>query len=154
VCVHDPKRGPEVFMRKGKRTFASRKRKIAGLCAFVLAGVLAVGAYAFTASNTQAEKSGAGANVAVVSGYKTSNLKFKLENGTAPSATFTAEAIAGEADAKEAEINVMKESGTPAWTHCALTTPGTSATFTCTFGAALNNKEIEEDVVQETIVTS
>ena len=39
-------------MRKGKRTFASRKRKIAGLCALVLAGVIGVGAYAFTASNT------------------------------------------------------------------------------------------------------
>jgi hypothetical protein len=29
-------------MRKGTRTFASRKRLIAGLCAFLLAGVLAV----------------------------------------------------------------------------------------------------------------
>jgi hypothetical protein len=154
VCVHDPKRGPEVFMRKGKRTFASRKRKIAGLCAFVLAGVIGVGAYAFTASNTQAEKSGAGANVAVVSGYKTSNLKFKLENGTATKAEFTAETIAGEAEAKEAEINVMKTAGTPVWTHCVLTTPGASALFTCTFTKALTNTEIEEDVVQETIVTS
>jgi hypothetical protein len=50
-------------MRKGKRTFASRKRKIAGLCAFVLAGVLAVGAYAFTASNTiKSEIAGVGSN--------------------------------------------------------------------------------------------
>jgi hypothetical protein len=141
-------------MRKGKRTFASRKRKIAGLCAFALAGVLAVGAYAFTASNTQAEKSGAGANVAVVSGYKTSNLHFTLTGGTATTAEFTAEAIAGEADAKEAEVNVMKTGGTPVWTHCELTTPGTSALFTCTFAKPFTNKEIEEDVVQETIVTS
>lgn len=141
-------------MRKGKRTFASRKRKIAGLCAFALAGVLAVGAYAFTASNTQAEKSGAGANVAVVSGYKTSNLKFTLTGGTATQAEFTAEAIAGEAEAKEAEINVMKTAGTPAWTHCELTTPGSTALFTCKFSKALSNTEIEEDVVQETIVTS
>jgi hypothetical protein len=141
-------------MRKGKRTFASRKRKIAGLCAFALAGVLAVGAYAFTASNTQAEKSGAGANVAVVSGYKTSNLHFTLTGGTATTAEFTAEAIAGEADAKEAEVNVMKTGGTPVWTHCELTTPGTSTLFTCTFAKPFTNKEIEEDVVQETIVTS
>ena len=48
-----------------------------------------MGAYAFTASNTQAEKSGAGANVAEVSGYKTTNLKFTLVNGTATKATFT-----------------------------------------------------------------
>ena len=141
-------------MRKGKRTFASRKRKIAGLCAFVLAGVIGVGAYAFTASNTQAEKSGAGANTAVVSGYKTTNLHFTLTGGTATTAEFTAEAIAGEADAKEAEINVMKTAGTPVWTHCALTTPGSPALFTCTFAKALTKEEIEEDVVQETIVTS
>jgi len=50
-------------MRKGKRTFASRKRKIAGLCAFVLAGVIGVGAYAFTASNTiKSEIAGVGNN--------------------------------------------------------------------------------------------
>jgi hypothetical protein len=55
-------------MRKGKRTFASRKRKIAGLCALVLAGVVGVGAYAFTASNTIPEQAaGAGANT--VTGY-------------------------------------------------------------------------------------
>ncbi|MGO9321238.1 MAG: hypothetical protein ACLQBY_10620 [Solirubrobacteraceae bacterium] len=55
-------------MRKGKRTFASRKRKIAGLCAFVLAGVIGVGAYAFTASNTvPAQSAGGGSNT--VSGY-------------------------------------------------------------------------------------
>lgn len=63
-----PKRGPEVLMRKGKRTFASRKRKIAGLCAFVLAGLMGLGAYAFTASNTiPAQAAGGGA--AAVSGY-------------------------------------------------------------------------------------
>ncbi len=143
-----------MFMRKGKRTFASRKRKIAGLCAFVLAGVLAVGAYAFTASNTQAEESGAGANTAVVAGYKTTNLHFTLTGGTATEAEFTATAETGEADAKEAEINVMKTSGTPAWTHCELKTPGTAAVFACKFGTALSKTEIEEDVVQETIVTS
>lgn len=55
-------------MRIGKRKFASRKRKIAGLCAFVLAGVLSVGAYAFTASNT-IPKQTAGGGTAKVSGY-------------------------------------------------------------------------------------
>ncbi len=142
-------------MRIGKRSFASRKRKIAGLCAFVLAGLLAVGAYAFTASNTQAKESGAGANSEAVSGYKTTNLHFTLEGGTAKTAEFKAEeATAGEAEAKEAEINVVKTAGTKAWTHCVLTTPGNPALFTCTFAAPLTKTEIEEDVVQETIVTS
>ena len=56
-------------MRIGKRSFASRKRKIAGLCAFVLAGVIGVGAYAFTAANTVKQQT-AGAGVHVVGGYE------------------------------------------------------------------------------------
>ncbi len=55
-------------MRIGKRKFASRKRNIAGLCAFVLAGVIGVGAYAFTASN-EVKARYAGAGTATVSGY-------------------------------------------------------------------------------------
>lgn len=55
-------------MRIGKRTFASRKRNIAGLCAFVLAGVIGLGAYAFTANNTvPAQAAGGGTNT--VTGY-------------------------------------------------------------------------------------
>ena len=57
-----------MLMRKGKRTFASRKRKIAGLCAFVLAGLMGLGAYAFTASNTVPAQA-AGGGAAAVSGY-------------------------------------------------------------------------------------
>src|SRR5580692_7348164 len=68
ASVHDPKRGPEVFMRIGKRNFASRKRKTAGLFAFVLAGVIGVGAYAFTAKAEVKERS-VGAGTAAVTGY-------------------------------------------------------------------------------------
>jgi hypothetical protein len=49
-----------------------RKRNIAGLFAIALAGVLAVGAYAFTASNTVPNHS-AGAGSATVSGYVVSS---------------------------------------------------------------------------------
>ena len=62
-------------MRIGKRRFASRKRNVAGLCAFVLAGVIGVGAYAFTASNTVPAQS-AGAGQAVVSGYTESGVSY------------------------------------------------------------------------------
>lgn len=72
---NDPKRGPEVFMRKGKRTFASRKRKIAGLCAFVLAGLMGLGAYAFTASNTIPAQA-AGGGTAAVSGYEEKGVSY------------------------------------------------------------------------------
>jgi|GEM_PF-1193912 hypothetical protein len=62
-------------MRIGKRTFASRKRNIAGLCAFVLAGVIGVGAYAFTASNTvPAQAAGGGTNA--VSGYTETGVSY------------------------------------------------------------------------------
>jgi hypothetical protein len=57
-----------VSRRIGRRTFASRKRKVAGLLAFVLAGVLGLGAYAFTASNTIPAQA-AGGGTAAVSGY-------------------------------------------------------------------------------------
>lgn len=62
-------------MRNGKRTFASRKRKIAGLLAFVLAGVIGVGAYAFTASNTIPAQS-AGGGTAAVSGYTETGVSY------------------------------------------------------------------------------
>ncbi|MGA2455243.1 MAG: hypothetical protein ABSG93_17160 [Solirubrobacteraceae bacterium] len=62
-------------MRKGKRTFASRKRKIAGLCAFVLAGLMGLGAYAFTASNTIPAQA-AGGGTAAVSGYTETGVSY------------------------------------------------------------------------------
>jgi hypothetical protein len=120
----------------------------------VLAGVLAVGAYAFTASNTQAEESGAGANSEKVSGYETSNLHFTLKEGTAETAEFTAEkSEAGEAAATEAQIAVYKEGATAVWTPCTATA-GTPVKFTCTFATPLTKTEIEEDTLQETVVTS
>ncbi|HEV3321345.1 MAG TPA: hypothetical protein VG147_04040 [Solirubrobacteraceae bacterium] len=141
-------------MRIGKRSFASRKRKIAGLCAFVLAGVIGVGAYAFTDGNTQANASGAGANSETVSGYETSNLHFLLKEGTAETAEFTAEkSEAKEAAATEAQIAVYKSGGTAVWTPC-VAAAGTPVKFTCTFAKALSKTEIEEDTLQETIVTS
>jgi len=68
-------KGARMFMRKGKRTFASRKRKIAGLCAFVLAGLMGLGAYAFTASNTIPAQA-AGGGTAAVSGYEEKGVSY------------------------------------------------------------------------------
>src|SRR5579862_8430119 len=62
-------------MRIGKRGIASRKRKVAALCAFALAGVIGVGAYAFTASNTVPAQA-AGGGQAVVSGYTESGVSY------------------------------------------------------------------------------
>jgi hypothetical protein len=62
-------------MRIGKRNFAGRKRKVAGLFAFVLAGVIGLGAYAFTAGNTVPPQS-AGGGQAVVSGYTETGVSY------------------------------------------------------------------------------
>jgi hypothetical protein len=64
-----------VSRRIGRRTFASRKRKVAGLLAFVLAGVLGLGAYAFTASNTIPAQA-AGGGTAAVSGYEETGVSY------------------------------------------------------------------------------
>jgi hypothetical protein len=126
---------------------------MAGLLVFLLAGVIGVGAYAFTDSNTQAENSGAGANTKAVSGYTDSPLHFTLSNGTATEAKFTAEAAAGEAEAKEAQIAVYEKGGTAVWTPCTAAA-GTPVIFTCKFATALSRADVEVDTEQETIVTS
>ncbi len=57
-----------MFRKTGRRRTLSRKRKVGALLAFVLAAVLSVGAYAFTASNTVPERH-AGAGFGTVAGY-------------------------------------------------------------------------------------
>jgi hypothetical protein len=58
-----------VFRHLGRRSIAGRKRKAAGLFALLLACVIGVGAYAFTASNTVTPHF-AGGGAAGVTGYK------------------------------------------------------------------------------------
>jgi hypothetical protein len=117
-------RGLDVFMRKGKRTFASRKRKIAGLCALVLAGVIGVGAYAFTASNTVPEQAaGAGANT--VTGYTEVGASYTWSangeyiTGAEIKLTATKE---GKVEPSDVAVALSKETGKPPtqdeWADC------------------------------------
>ena len=124
-----PRRGPEVFMRIGKRNFASRKRNIAGLCAFVLAGVIGLGAYAFTASNeVPAKRAGAGSGE--VTGYKVaSQVSYTFsEDGTKMTkVNFT---LNNEAT----DVQVALSEGLPVaadWTDCGATKTGDEVE--CTF---------------------
>jgi hypothetical protein len=116
----------------GKRSFASRKRKIAGLCAFVLAGVIGVGAYAFTASNTVAAHS-AGAGSAVVSGYSIespTNYSFSGNGLDMTSVTFDLNKAA-------TDVQVALTAGLPEqadWTDCGASGGSTPWAVTCTFG--------------------
>src|SRR5271169_6437865 len=128
-------------MRKGKRTFASRKRKIAGLLAFVLAGVIGVGAYAFTASNTvEAQVAGSGAGA--VTGFAITGVEpaigatgdvtsvvFKI----APNPTEAIAAYSETAGAKETWTKPCVEVVEEEW-KCEYTTPLTAIEF---------NKDVE-----------
>jgi hypothetical protein len=107
-------------MRKGKRSFASRKRKIAGLCALVLAGVIGVGAYAFTASNTVPAQS-AGGGTAKVSGYTEKGVSYtwSLDGKDITEANVI---LTGEAKIKPTDVAVaLTTAATPAageWVDC------------------------------------
>jgi hypothetical protein len=105
-------------MRIGKRNFASRKRNIAGLCALALAGIIGVGAYAFTASNEVKEQV-AGAGTGVVSGYKTAkNVSYSFnEAGT----EMTAVNFVLEGTKIPTDVKVALTEGTPKtneWVDC------------------------------------
>ena len=109
-------------MRKGKRTFASRKRKIAGLCALVLAGVIGVGAYAFTASNTIPEQAaGGGANS--VTGYTETGASYtwsvdnKYITGTEFYLTATKEGVVQPSDVAVA-LSKEETPATTEWADC------------------------------------
>ncbi len=127
-------------MRKGKRTFASRKRKIAGLFAFVLAGVVGVGVYAFTASNTVPAQS-AGGGQAVVSGYTESGVSYTW-NEAGTDATKVNFILTSTAKLKPSDVEVALSPAAPKtaeWVDCPAgeyVAKGTEETeIVCTFKA-------------------
>jgi hypothetical protein len=93
-----------------------RTRNIAGVLAFVLAGAIAVGAYAFTASNTVPAHS-AGAGAATVSGYEVSsptNYTFSADGETMTEVSFNLNKAASD-------IKVALSAAAPEkadWTDC------------------------------------
>ena len=79
-----------MFMHLGRRNIVGRNRKLAGLLALVLACVLGVGAYAFTASNTVPNHY-AGAGAGSVTGYEVTgpdNYTFSADGLTMTKVTF------------------------------------------------------------------
>jgi hypothetical protein len=115
------------------------KRKIAGLSVFVIACVIGVSAYAFTASNTVASHS-AGAGAATVSGYEVTsptNYTFSGDGLTMTKVTF-------DLDKAATDVAVALTPGTPVtadWSDCGES--GASAPFavTCTFGTPVPDGE-------------
>lgn len=119
----------------GNRKLAGRKRKLAGLLVFVLAGIIGVSAYAFTASNTVASHS-AGAGSAEVSGYTVSsptNYTFSADGTTMNSVTF-------DLDKAASDVKVALTAGAPEtsdWTDCSASEGSSPFAVTCTFGTPI-----------------
>lgn len=130
-------RGPDVFRHLGRRSIFGRKRNIAALTAFLLAGVIGVSAYAFTASNTVAEHS-AGAGSATVSGYTVNsptNYTFSGDGLTMVGVKFTLNKPASD-------VWVALTPGTPAtanWSDCGAS--GAGEEVTCTFATPVPDAE-------------
>jgi hypothetical protein len=93
-----------------------RSRNIAGVLAFVLAGAIAVGAYAFTASNTVPAHS-AGAGSAEVSGYvvtSPTNYTFSEDGLTMTEVSFNLNKGASDIKVALSAANPVKAD----WTDC------------------------------------
>jgi hypothetical protein len=124
-------------MRKGKRTFASRKRKIAGLCALVLAGVIGVGAYAFTAQNT-VEDQHAGSGVGTVTGFVITHVDPTINaKGEVTKVTFKIAPEPTEASAYYSEATDLGQKPFEACTKAGV------EEWNCKYATALTAKEFE-----------
>ena len=107
------------------------KKKLSVILGVAVAVLIAVGAYAFTASNT-VPASNAGAGAGVVSGYTVSSLHYTLD-ATTPSnidsLTFVIAPVVPSAGAGKVTISAALSTGGPTTYTC--TTDTTGANVTC-----------------------
>jgi hypothetical protein len=121
-----------VFKYLGRRGATGRKRKLTGLVALALACTLAVGVYAFTASNTVAAHS-AGAGAATVSGFTVNS----PTNYTFSGDGLTMVGVKFDLDKAASDVQVALTPGTPEtanWSDCGASS-GAEFAVTCTFVA-------------------
>jgi hypothetical protein len=115
------------------------RRRAAGLLVFVVASVIGVSVYAFTASNTVASHS-AGAGSAGVSGYTVSsptNYTFSADGTTMNSVTF-------DLDKPASDVAVALTAAAPVqgdWTDCGASGASAPYAVTCTFGTPVPDAE-------------
>jgi hypothetical protein len=100
------------------------RRRVAGLLVFLVASVIGVSAYAFTASNTVASHS-AGAGSATVSGYTVASPTFDLDKTAS--------------DVQVALTAAAPEKGD--WTDCGASEAGSPFAVTCTFPTPVPDAE-------------
>jgi hypothetical protein len=120
-----------VFKYIGRRGATGRKRKLTGLVALGLACTLAVGVYAFTASNTVAAHS-AGAGAAEVSGYTVNS----PTNYTFSGDGLTMVGVKFKLNKAASDVQVALTPGTPVtanWADCGAS--GAEFLVSCTFVA-------------------
>jgi hypothetical protein len=111
------------------------RRGVAGLLVMVVASVIGVSVYAFTASNTVASHS-AGAGSATVSGFTVTsptNYTFSGDGATMNAVTF-------DLDKSASDVAVALTAGTPVtgdWTDCGASGGSSPFAVTCTFGTPI-----------------
>ena len=123
----------------GMRRTAGRRRRTAGLLVLGVAAVLAIAAYAFTASNTVAAHS-AGAGAATVSGYEVkspTNYTFSGDGETMVGVKF-------ELNKAATDVQVALTKGTPEtanWADCGESEAVAPYGVTCTFAKPVPDGE-------------
>ena len=120
-----------MLMHLGRRGIVGRNRKLAGLLVFVLAGLLAVGAYAFTASNSVPAHS-AGAGNAVVTGYEVSsptNYTFSEDGLTMTGVKFNLDKAASDVAVALSAANPVEAD----WADCGESEKASPFGVTCKF---------------------
>jgi hypothetical protein len=111
--------------------FRYRRRKMVGLLAFVAAGMMSVGAYAFTASNSVPNHS-AGAGSATVSGYTVSSPTNYTFSGDGTEMT----AVSFDLNKAASDVQVALTAAAPTqadWSDCGASGAATPFAVTCTF---------------------
>jgi hypothetical protein len=115
--IYTISRGPDVFRHLGRRSITGRRRKTAGLFALLLACVIGVGAYAFTAANTFPGTHNAGAGVVVVGGYEIKSPTEYTFNNAGTEMT----GVTFELDKAASDVQIALTPGEPAqadWKDC------------------------------------
>lgn len=113
-----------------------RRRNVAGVVAFALAGTVGISAYAFTASNTVPDEV-AGAGSGTVSGYTITQ-----EGYTFNPAGTTVEGVSFQLSDAANDVKIALTAAAPGqsdWTDCG--NVAASTTVTCTLGTPVANAD-------------
>ncbi len=137
-----------MFRKGSRRSKLSRKRKIVGLSAFLLAAVIGVGAYAFTASN-EIPNVKAGVGDAKVTGYKIEHEEYTFAGAGAGLGIKKVKLTLNEAGAEEVKVAFTKEGVAPPalgteWKECEIET----VYATCEWATPFANTYHEELYVE------